>query len=111
MILMQEIIIFKNHDIPLGTEATVPATRPSCTWNVSTLVVHYHCGRQSGMYISTPVPKEEKIFVTKNNGQRILFIKIIFHRTVSILPVPQIKYLENIDKIALKISTDVKKHI
>lgn len=77
-ILMQEITISKNHDIPLGTEPTVPATRPSPTRDVSDLVVQYHCGRQSGVHISTPIPKEEIIFVRKNHCQRIPFIKIIF---------------------------------
>ena len=94
MIMIQEITIFKNHDIPLGTEAPVPATRPSRTWNISNSVVLYHCGRQSGMYISTPVPKEENIFVTKNNCQRILFIKIIFTGLYLLLQVLRIRYLE-----------------
>lgn len=76
--MVQEVTIFKKVYIPLRTESTVPATEPSPTWKVSDLVVQYHRGRQSGMYISTPIPKEEVTFVREKTLSKNSFIKIIF---------------------------------
>ena len=62
------------------------------------------------MYISTPVPKEEIIFVRKKYHcqKGILFIKIIFIN-LHLLPVLCVRYLEKLTS-SFKISRNERKY-
>ena len=61
------------------------------------------------MYISTPVPKEEIIYIRKILfSESILFIKIIFI-DICLLPLLYIRYLKNLIS-SFKISRNERKH-
>lgn len=109
MIMVKAMGIFKKHYIPLRTGSTGPATGPPATWNISDLVVQYHCWRQSGMYISAPVPKEEITYIRKILlSESILFIKIIFIH-LCLLPLLCIRHIENLIS-NFKVSRNERKH-